>query len=580
MSVSTPPSHDPDPVPTADPALVAALYRTASLAGSIANPTEALARIVDEVVNLFAADAVALALINPDTGALMIESQQGYPPETVTDPIPTGVGLLGWAALHARAVVAADVRQESRYFPLRDGTRSVLVAPLEIDGLLHGLVAAESNRAGAYADADLQRLIRLTTEAARVLRQLWTLEHLQRKAAQLEVLGNVAQELAGKLEPAELMDIVTRESHRLAHCRLATLELFDVKTRRVRLQVVHPAGDHFATTDREWPIEDCLGGSAIITRKQVERSQLRREEFFEVVDIPVHIPVVSVLATPLLVEDEVIGVLSIFTDQQRRFDNDERRLMRGLANLAAVALQNARLYQRVFESEEHLRNSERLTTLGLLSAEIAHETRNPLTVIRLLFGALNLQFPADDPRTTDVAIIREKLDQLEAFVTRVLNFGKAPESLHARIGLDDIIRETCLLLRLKLSQARIHMHYEPPEMPLVVDCHKGQIQQVLLNVILNSTHAMPDGGSITITCDGAVIDRHQVVHIDIRDTGGGIKLELLDRIFDSFLSGRPGGTGLGLAIAKRIMRSHHGDITVASTGPTGTTMRLTLPVVR
>jgi signal transduction histidine kinase len=124
------------------------------------------------------------------------------------------------------------------------------------------------------------------------------------------------------------------------------------------------------------------------------------------------------------------------------------------------------------------------------------------------------------------------------------------------------------------------MHYEPPDVPLVVDCHKGQIQQVLLNVILNSTHAMSEGGSITITCGCAVIDRHQVVHIDISDTGGGIKTELLDRIFESFLSGRPGGTGLGLAIAQRIRVSHHGDIPVASTGPTGTTMRLTLPVVR
>jgi signal transduction histidine kinase len=234
----------------------------------------------------------------------------------------------------------------------------------------------------------------------------------------------------------------------------------------------------------------------------------------------------------------------------------------------------------VFESEEHLRNSERLTTLGLLSAEIAHETRNPLTVIRLLFGALNLDFPADDPRATDVTIIREKLDQIETFVTRVLNFGKAPESLHSRIGLDDIVRETCLLLRLKLSQARIRMDYEPPAQPLVLDCHKGQIQQVLLNVILNATHAMPDGGSITITTGRERQDNHDIAVIDIRDTGPGIKVELLDRIFDSFLSGRPDGTGLGLAIAKRIMRGHHGDIAVACTSPEGTVMRLTLPVAR
>ncbi len=547
MSDPSAPSPPLFPDTKLEPGISAALYRISSMVGAVDTPAAAVKHIVDELVQVFRADAATLALVDPDTGSLVVECSRGYPAEHRDAPIPPGVGLLGWSALHARPVLAADVRQESRYLPLRAATRAQMVAPLEVDGQLHGVIGLESDHENTYAAAHLDMLVQLTRESASVLRRLWTIEHLQRKAGQLEVLGTVAQEIAGKLQPEELMDIVTRESHRLAHCRLATLVLFDAGRRRVRLQAMHPDGDHFASRERDWPIEDCLAGAAITTRKQVERSNLRRDQTFEVVDIPIHVPVVSVLATPLLAEDEVIGVLTIFTEQPRRFDNDERRLMRALANLAAVALQNARLYQRVFESEEHLRNSERLTTLGLLAAEIAHETRNPLTVIRLLFGALNLQFPADDPRATDVAIIREKLDQLETFVTRVLNVGKAPESLHARIALDDIIRETCVLLRLKLSQARIHMDYEPPAQPVVVDCHKGQIQQVLLNVILNATHAMPDGGSITITCNREAVDHHDAVHIDIRDTGPGIKVELLDRIFDSFLSGRPGGTGLGLA---------------------------------
>jgi signal transduction histidine kinase len=170
----------------------------------------------------------------------------------------------------------------------------------------------------------------------------------------------------------------------------------------------------------------------------------------------------------------------------------------------------------------------------------------------------------------------------------VLTFAKAPESLHSRWDLDDIIRETCLLLRLKLNQARIHMHYAPPAVPLVVDCNKGQIQQVLLNVILNATQAMPDGGAITITCsrrheDGADNNSgaaRDSAWIEIRDTGRGIPDELRERIFDSFLSGRPDGTGLGLAIAKRILASHHGDIALRQTSAAGTTMRLTLPLAR
>jgi signal transduction histidine kinase len=282
----------------------------------------------------------------------------------------------------------------------------------------------------------------------------------------------------------------------------------------------------------------------------------------------------------LLYEGESIGVLGVFTDKPHRFNNDEKRLLSALASLGAVAIQNSRLYTRVFQSEESLRKSERLNTLGLLAAEIAHEIRNPLTVIKLLYGTLDLNFPEDDPRRTDQRVIGEKLDQLEAIVTRVLNFAKAPSSLHSRWSVAEIVEDTSVLMRLKLAQAKIHLHFQPPTPPLIVDGHKGQLQQVLLNLLLNSMQVMPDGGEISIHC--ATEDRGgtPMVIIDITDTGRGIPEAIRDRIFDSFLSGRPDGTGLGLAIVERILRSHHGDIAVLTTGPQGTTMRLSLPLAR
>ncbi|MBE2212552.1 MAG: GAF domain-containing protein [Opitutaceae bacterium] len=570
---STPP---PEPViPERD--VLATLYRISALAGSLDSPGEAMSRIVDEIGELFHADAAALALINPDTTALEVECSRGYPDVNARMEIPPGIGLLGWVAVHHRPLVVPDVATEPRHLPLRPNARSLMTGPLEVDGQFHGVVVVESDEAGRYHEAHLAVFTTVVHEAASVLRRLWAVEHLRLKAGQLEILGNVARELAAKLAPGELMETLTRESHRLAHCRLASLQLYDAGERRVRLQAYHPPGDHFRAAPRDCAIEDSLAGSAISTRRQVEYSNIQQHEFLDLLDIPAGLQVVSVLCTPLIVDGEVVGVLNVYTDRLHRFANDERRLFKALANLAAVALQNARLYQRVFESEESLRQNDRLTTLGLLAAEIAHETRNPLTVIRLLFGALALDFPADDPRRTDVAIIREKLDQLEQFVTRVLAFGKAPESLHTRWGLDDIIRETCHLLRLKLNQAGIHMHYEPSERPIVIDCNKGQIQQVLLNVILNATHAMPEGGSITIRSRKQLGDGPATAVVDITDTGHGIPPEIGDKIFESFLSGRTGGTGLGLAIAKRIMRSHHGDIEVAETSDRGTTMRLSLP---
>lgn len=136
---------------------------------------------------------------------------------------------------------------------------------------------------------------------------------------------------------------------------------------------------------------------------------------------------------------------------------------------------------------------------------------------------------------------------------------------------------TLVLVRLKLAQNKVTLRFQPPDRVAFIAAHKGQIQQVLLNLLLNATQAMPDGGTITITAIVSDRPTHQVT-LDIADTGTGIAEPLREHIFDSFLSGRSDGTGLGLAIAKRILLGHHGDIALLASSPAGTTMRVTLPL--
>lgn len=572
----SPVSGIPHPVSQALPAL----YAIAAQATNAPDTGRAARTALDAVVTTLGAGSACLLLLNPDTGRLELEAHHALPVDQHLLTFEIGQGLPGWVALHGLPVLTPDVSAEPRYRAVREAVRCQMVAPLLADEQVLGVIAVDRDTVNGYDESDLSLLVTLTNETARVLRRLWQVGQLQGKAHQLETLITIGQSLVGKLEPQELFDALTRDARHMLTSRAAALYLHDGARDTVRC-VSLATTNITPIPEHEMPADACLVGVSAHTRRQTEFADIQSPEFIGLADLPDDPDLRSVLITPLIYENEVLGALAVFSGHVHRFDNDAKRLSAGLASLGAVALQNTRLYARVFQSEETLRKNEQLTTLGLLAAEIAHEIRNPLTVLKLLHGGLGLDFAEGDPRRTDMRVISEKLDQLEGIVTRVLQFAKAPATnLHSRWSLLDIVNDTLLLVRLKLAQAKIQLRFDPPVRAPVIEGHKGQLQQVLLNLLLNSTQAMPEGGSITLSLG---TETHAGVHcaiLDVTDTGTGIPADMRGRIFDSFLSGRPDGTGLGLAIAKRILISHHGDITLVATGPEGTTLRIALPLAR
>ncbi|MCX6955469.1 MAG: GAF domain-containing protein [Verrucomicrobia bacterium] len=569
-----------DPVPgfrhSPFPDLLPALYQLASLASRVEDPQAALREMLDLFVATFHADAGSIALLSPDTSHLETEVQTGLPAGQGYSDLKLGHGITGWCVLNHRSLLAPNVANEPRYIAVRPDARCEMAAPMMDGDQVIGVIDLESDVIGGFTSTDLAKLETLAAEAARVMQRLWTLLHLRGKARQLESLITAGQSLVTKFEEQELFDSLTREARHMMQARAAGLYLYDASNCTVKV-VSYTSPRVLAIGTVPQPLSSCFTGVSIHTRRQVAFLDVKSPEFHDLTDIPPDPELRSVLASPLMFEGEVLAVLAVFTDRPHRFDNDEKRLCAALAGLGAVALQNARLYARVFQSEDVLRKNERLTTLGLLAAEIAHEIRNPLTVLKLLHGGLDVDFPEGDPRRTDMRVISEKLDQLESIVTRVLGFAKAPSSLHSRWSLADIVEDTLVLVRLKLAQSKVSLHFNRPAHPLFVEAHKGQIQQVLLNLLINATQAMPDGGTINLTATAEDRAGAHLAVLDIADTGTGIPENIRDRVFDSFLSGRPDGTGLGLAIAKRILLSHHGDITLLSTSSSGTTMRLILP---
>jgi signal transduction histidine kinase len=550
------------------------LYRISSLVSNTDEPKEALALILQEIITVLEPNSASISLINPDTQKLELEVSEGIPEEWAHIDLSLGQGITGWTALHGRALVVPDVDKEPRYISVQPNIRSEMAVPMEDRGVVIGVVNVDSETENAFDDQSLKILTLLTNEASRVVSKLWLIKQLRTKAHQLEALVNMGQRLVGELDIGELLDNLTREGMQLMGCHCCALFTLTPDKKHLQLHsMVGPDGEIQAKETRI-SVEDSSVGAAITRRKQVEVSDLPFTEENSFNRVIVNQGLISMLSTPIIFNDEVIGILNAYTRKQHRFNNDEKKVFATLAGIGAIAIENARLYSRVFATEESLRKNENLTTLGMLAAEIAHEIRNPLTVIKLLFESLDLQFDTGDERKTDVVIIAEKLNQLEEIVGRVLNFGRNREGMHSRCDLNNLTEETLRLVRLKLHQQKITIDYQPHDRGIIIEVNKGQIQQVMLNLILNATQVMPNGGHIQIR---TFLNENQAV-LEIEDNGPGIEEGIQNDIFESFLTNRPDGTGLGLSISKRILRSHRGDIELVQSSEEGTTFRAWIPI--
>ena len=550
-----------------------ALYRISTLSGKSLNSVRALEEILDEVMQVFSANSASISLLNENSDTLLIEVQRGLPDKSRGFQLPVGVGITGWVAAHGQPLLCPDVSREEKYFQLDERVRAEMAAPLTEGGRTVGALNVDSCTVGSFDEEDLRLLVLIANEASRVLENMWMIQQLRKKADQLQSLVLLSQDISGTRKFDEVLNTICREGLLLLGCRLSAFFLYDEKSDLLHLQCLQ---DTQGPRDYQEQLKpgDSLLGSALRGHRQVQTRDLLRTEEHHFIDLIRSESLQSMLVTPVIFEDVPIGIITHYIDRPHRFHDDERMIARALADLGAIAIENARLYGRVFASEESMRKSERLTTLGTLAAEIAHEIRNPLMVVRLLFDSLRLEGVEDENKSKDLSVIREKLNHLEQIAGRILEFGKSRESFRKAVKLREILEDAAVLVRLKLEQSKINLNWGslPGEEEVFVD--KGQIQQVLLNLMLNAVEVMPDGGDLSI---GTELKDGRV-NIYVKDQGGGIPENLRDRIFESFLTGRKDGTGLGLTISKRIMRAHDGDLELVESGSGGTTFCISLPL--
>jgi len=226
-----------------------------------------------------------------------------------------------------------------------------------------------------------------------------------------------------------------------------------------------------------------------------------------------------------------------------------------------------------------LTRSERLAAIGRLAAGVAHEINNPLTGVLTFAHMLLKSAPENSQEKEDLETIIEATTRCRDIVRSLLNFSRQNAPRKKRSDVNDLVRQALTLTR---NQARIagvnFVEKLESDLPsLVID--PNQIQEVVVNVIVNATDAMPDGGDLTVHTGTVEEEDVTWVVLEISDTGHGISAEDLERIFDPFFTTKQAdkGTGLGLAVSYGIVAEHNGHITVSSEVNRGTTVTIRLP---
>ena len=242
----------------------------------------------------------------------------------------------------------------------------------------------------------------------------------------------------------------------------------------------------------------------------------------------------------------------------------------------------AELEQKILELQQQLAQAQKMSTVGALASSMTHEFNNILTTI-INYAKLGLRHKDAVTREKAFDKILAAGQRASKITTGMLSYARRGSDRREPTDLVVLVQEVLVLVAKDLQVHRVRLQTNFEGHPVVAEVNAGQIQQVLLNLIINARQAMSGGGQLTVQVKQST--ESAVGEISVRDSGHGIPAETLRKIFDPYFTTKTadaqgqGGTGLGLAMAREVIEGHHGRIRVESSMGQGTTFTLKLPLV-
>lgn len=245
--------------------------------------------------------------------------------------------------------------------------------------------------------------------------------------------------------------------------------------------------------------------------------------------------------------------------------------------LLAIGVSLYRIFQYLVRVEKSALQATRVEAMGALAAGVAHELRNPLSIIRMMSEEIAADNPAGSRSTQNAHDIIIETERLNELVSNFLSLSRPPDASElTRVDAADVVSRVVELMR-KGAEQNVRFHLDVPSSPVFVQADERALRQVLLNLLINAREAVDAaGGDVRVS----VRERRGQAEIRVVDTGAGIPPRDAARIFEPFFTTKKMGTGLGLPISRTIVENLGGSLTVQSTAGRGTEATVTLPVGR
>ncbi len=562
------------------------------LLASSLNIDEVLELVVRYAASLLNAEGGSLLLLDEDSGDLIFRISSGPAGEQLRGmKVPAGRGIAGRCFSSNQPIIANDVRHDSNWYRAFDQqadfvTRSILAVPLSVRGRTIGVLEAVNRKdGGKFNKEDAELLLSFGSQAAIAIEnaRLFTStdQALRRRVEELTFMQHIDRQLNATLDYQEVMSQTLDWALRISHANIGLIAAFHDDEEERGLQFLahkgYPEEIISRYTESLWSLDRGLIGWAV---QHGEASLIT-----DVADDPRYEPIVpgmrAQLTLPIRRESRVIGVLALESKDPDCFDQEALESINRLIEHAAIAIDNARLFQQVQRA-----NQAKTEFISFVS----HELKQPMTSMKGYVDLLmkGLAGPLTDQQRMFLQVVRSNVERMNRLVSDLLDISRL-EAGRLRLEMrtlqpEKVSEDAVNAFRQPIEAKGQTLHVEiEPDLPPIYGDHE-RLVQVLTNLLSNAHKYTPEGGEITFRVRRWEEEGKSYVRWDVIDSGIGISEEDMKRLFTKFFrSSNPRvrdvkGTGLGLTISRSIVELHGGRVEVESELNKGSTFSVLIPV--